>query len=102
MKLVEIFLPTTDNSGQSFPKPHFDSVRKELAGRFGGVTTFLRAPGSGLWRDETGTVQGDDIAVFEVMCDSIDSDWWRTYKKRLEVQFAQEVVMIRVSQVETI
>jgi hypothetical protein len=102
VKLIEIFLPTSDGSGHPFPHTHFDSVRTELTNRFGGVTAFLRAPGSGLWRDPNGEVHRDEVAVFEVMAESIENDWWRAFRQRMEMQFAQDVVLIRTSSVEQI
>lgn len=102
MHLFEIFLPTTDEAGHPHRARLFDGVRKDLTERFGGVTAFLRRPGQGLWRDANGEVRGDDIVVFEVMCDRIDRDWWPAYRRRLEILFEQELVLIRVSSIETI
>lgn len=102
MHLFEIFLPTADKAGHPWPRSLFEEVRGELTDRFGGVTAFLRAPGQGLWRSTSGDVQEDDIAVIEVMCDHVDREWWSVYRRRLENQFDQDVVLIRVSSAETI
>ena len=93
--LIEILLPTRDNSGTPFPPESFEHVRHELTDRFGGVTAFLRAPGVGLWQDTRGKVRADEIAIFEVMTDRLDSGWWRTYRMKLEDHFRQQEIVVR-------
>jgi hypothetical protein len=44
---------------------------QELTNKFGGVTSFVRAPGQGLW-GSGGDVARDNVAVIEVMTDEID------------------------------
>ena len=97
MYLVEIFLPIFDNAGVPFPKQQFDRVRRELTDRFGGVTAFVRSPADGLWTDAAGQVRRDEIAIFDVMTDTLDHDWWRAYRKRLEEGFRQEEIVIRAT-----
>ena len=48
-----------------------DGFLKELTEKFGGATSFLRAPGTGLWQSGGGT-EKDSIAVVEVMAEEID------------------------------
>jgi hypothetical protein len=96
--LVEILLPVTDNAGTPFPHASFDRVRRELIERFGGVTAFLRAPASGLWRDEAGVVRRDEVAIFEVMADELDEAWWRDYRRTLEERFAQDEIVVRATE----
>jgi hypothetical protein len=93
--LVEILLPVDDNSGTPFPRTSFDRVRRELTERFGGVTAFVRAPASGLWRDDEGNVRRDDVVVLEVMAESLDEAWWRDYRRELERRFAQDEIVVR-------
>lgn len=100
MFLVEIFLPVLDNTGEPFERATFDRVRSELTDRFGGVTAFLRSPAIGLWRDEGGSVRRDDIATFEVMAETLDHGWWRTYRRELERRFAQREIVIRAVAIE--
>src|ERR1700754_4904592 len=64
--LVQILLPKETGSGQSISKEWFDGVLKKLTDTFGGATSFLRAPGQGLWQSGGGT-EKDSIAVIEVM-----------------------------------
>jgi hypothetical protein len=95
MLLIEILLPVADNAGTPFPREAFDRVRRELTERFGGVTAFVRAPASGLWRDDDGVVRRDEIAIFEVMADALDEAWWRDYRGALEKRFAQDDIVVR-------
>lgn len=94
MHLVQILLPLRDNEGTALPAAHFQAVRAELTDAFGGVTTFSRAPATGLW-EENGSVMRDDIIVYEVMTDSIEDDWWASYRVILEQRFRQDEVVIR-------
>jgi hypothetical protein len=97
MFLIEFLLPTSDNAGQRFPHSEFDRIRHELTSRFGGVTAFLRSPATGLWADDSGQVRGDELAIFEVMVDSLDRAWWRDYRVQLEQRFRQQEVVMRAT-----
>jgi hypothetical protein len=72
--LVQILVPVYDNSGQRFPKEHYERVRTKLTQAFGGLTAFTRAPAVGLW-DTGGAVKRDDIIVVEVMAETLDRSW---------------------------
>ncbi|WP_028920500.1 hypothetical protein [Pseudoxanthomonas suwonensis] len=100
MHLIQLFLPLHDNHGKAFPKAMFDAVRAELAERFGGVTAFVRAPAVGLWDDDDGSVQRDEVVLFEVMAARVDHGWWAAYRQALERRFRQEEVLVRASAVE--
>ena len=97
MHLIEIFLPIFDNSGSRFPLQAYDRVRRELTDRFGGVTAFLRSPALGLWQDASGVVRRDEIAVFEVMAERLEPDWWRQYRQHLEGRFRQQEIVMRAT-----
>ncbi|MGQ7793774.1 hypothetical protein ACUN0C_15310 [Faunimonas sp. B44] len=99
MILVQILLPVRDNSGRLFGAPAFDRVRGELTERFGGLTAFTRAPAEGLWR-EGGSTSVDDIAVLEVMAETLDRAWWTAYREDLQRRFAQEVIVVRAQAIE--
>lgn len=67
---------------------------EELTGKFGGVTSFLRAPGEGLW--PTGDdIEQDDIAVIEVMTESMDPTYWEDLRQRLERELSQKEIVVR-------
>ncbi len=99
MHLVQLLLPVYDNQGAALPRELFDTVRKELVERFGGLTAYTRAPASGLWADGS-EVDKDDIVVYEVMVDALDRGWWATYRQALEQRFAQDELMIRALKTE--
>lgn len=100
MHLIQLFLPLYDNDGQPFPRALFDAVRAELAEAFGGVTAYTRAPATGLWEDDAGRVQRDDVLLFEVMADALDRAWWGGYRQALEHRFRQDEVLVRATAVE--
>ena len=100
MHLVQLLLPAYDAQGRVFGKPLFDRVRTELAERFGGVTAYLRAPAVGLWQDEDGDCVRDDVMLFEVMVEALDRDWWRSYRRDLELRFEQDEILLRACPVE--
>ena len=97
MHLVQFFLPLRDNHGQPFAKALFSEVRRELAERFGGVTSYLRAPAQGLWEDGDGDLCRDEVVLFEVMAPQLEAAWWRQYRASLERRFAQEAVLVRAT-----
>jgi hypothetical protein len=67
--LVEILLPITDNEGQRFDARKYEEIGHDLSRRFGGITTFTRAPARGT-SEARGEIVHDDIVVFEVMTDT--------------------------------
>jgi hypothetical protein len=99
MFLFEILLPLYDNEGRRFGAGEFDRVRDELAARFGGVTSFRRAPGEGVWR-EGGEESRDRVVIFEVMAGELDRAWWRGYREQLERRFRHEKMVVRASEFE--
>jgi hypothetical protein len=100
MHLVQLFLPLADDAGQRFPKAAFDAVRDDLAGRYGGVTAFVRSPAVGLWEDDAGHVERDDVVLFEVMVDAVDRAAWSALARELAVRFRQDEVMLRALPME--
>lgn len=100
MHLIQLFLPLRDNDGKPFPRGSYDAVRAELTDLFGGVTAFVRSPAVGLWEDDGGAVQRDDVVLLEVMADHVDHGWWVSYRKGLERRFRQDEVLVRATRVE--
>jgi len=96
--VIEIFLPLTDNEGRRFGQELFGQVRGELVERFGGMTAFSRSPAEGLWESGRGTDR-DEMVIFEVMAQAFDRGWWSDYRRQLEARFAQDVILIRASEV---
>lgn len=69
--LIEILLSVADNEGQRFDARKYEQVRQDLSRRFGGITTFTRAPAHGTSEAKDEIVH-DDIVVFEVMTNTLD------------------------------
>jgi hypothetical protein len=72
-----------------------------LTRSFGGITMFKRSPAEGLSAESTGVVY-DDIVLFEVMTPALDRRWWKTYRARLEKQFAQDRIIVRASMIDVL
>jgi hypothetical protein len=99
MHLVQLLLPLRDNEGRAFEGAAYGRVRTELAERFGGITTFTRAPAEGVWK-EGGRTDRDDIVVFEIMAPALDRAFWEGYRAELERRFRQEAIVVRAIKVE--
>jgi hypothetical protein len=98
MHLVEIFLPLNDNGGRPFGTEKYAEVREHLTERFGGLTAFSRSPAQGTTSDRGKKVH-DEIIVFEVMTETLDAAWWRSYRLQLERDFRQDEIVVRASTV---
>ena len=102
MYLIQILLPLYDNDGKPFPQYEYEHVRDELTEIFGGITTYVRSPAKGLWKESSTLTVYDDIVNYEVMTESLDREWWLTYREELAVRFCQEVLIMRVSEMQLI
>lgn len=98
MQLFQILLPVYDNDGKPLPQELFAAVADELTARFGGATAYSRAPAEGTWKSG-GKTHRDDIVVVEVMTDTPETEWWRSYRQELERRFRQEHIVIRMQPV---
>jgi hypothetical protein len=94
MHLVQILLPLYDNQRARFPQATYDEVSRELTEKFGGVTSFVRSPGEGLWKGDEGNVGRDEVLMFEVLAESLRRKWWRKYRKVLEQRFSQDEIVV--------
>ena len=68
----------------------------------GGVTAFLRAPADGLWRDDEGALEPDEVVILEVMCEELDRPWWASYRERLARELEQKELVVRAIPIETL
>jgi hypothetical protein len=75
-------------------------TRRELAERFRGLTAYLRSPAKGLWTARDGHTEQDDVVMVEVVTDSFDRGWWRTYAATLAERFGQESIHVRAVRVD--
>ncbi|MBV9561983.1 MAG: hypothetical protein JOY90_16290 [Bradyrhizobium sp.] len=96
--LVQMLLPKETGHGEKVSKAWFDHLLKDLTDKFGGATSFLRAPGEGLW-DSGGGTERDAVAVVEVMTDQLLPDYWRALRKRLEAELVQDEIVIRAQEI---
>ncbi len=97
---MQILLPVTDNDGRRFDESLFADVRRELTQRFGGVTAYMRAPATGLWKAPTGHLDRDEVVIVEVMVPTLDRDWWTGYRDELARIFEQQELVIRTMAIE--
>jgi hypothetical protein len=100
MHLIQILLPLYDNDGKPFPQDELLRVRDDLSERFGGITTYMRSPARGLWKETRDTTVHDDIVIYEVMTAELDRDWWKGYREQLTANFRQALLIVRVSEVQ--
>jgi len=100
MYLIQILLPLFDNQGRAFPGQQYEHVRDDLTEIFGGLTTYVRSPAKGLWKESSSETIHDDIVIYEVMAERLDRRWWCTYREKLTDIFRQEVLIVRVSKVQ--
>ncbi|MDP2358502.1 MAG: hypothetical protein Q8M31_20925 [Beijerinckiaceae bacterium] len=96
MQIVEVFLPLKTGGGATVTQDIVEGIVGGLADRFGGATAFTRSPAEGLWK-ESDSIQKDRIIIIEVMVETVDVGWWADYRSRLEAQFEQDEVLIRVT-----
>jgi hypothetical protein len=98
MVLIQLLLPTSV-AGADHLAP-LAETRRELAARFNGLTAYLRSPAKGLWTAPDGHTEQDDVVMVEVVTDTFDRAWWRTYVATLADRFGQESVHLRALPVE--
>ncbi|MDB5798347.1 MAG: hypothetical protein JWP36_2249, partial [Paucimonas sp.] len=94
MHLVQVLLPLYDNQGERIAPDAFGQLEALLLARFGGLTTYARAPARGLWDPGEGEASNakpmvDDLVIVEVMVQELDTAWWHTLRASLESQFRQ-------------
>lgn len=95
MELMQIFVPTTDQEGGRFERQYFEDLRKELTDRFGGVTIYARSPAKGIWKPDPGLEETDNMIIYEVLVQELDTRYWAELKYQLEDTFQQKEIMMR-------
>jgi len=95
MYLIQLLLPLCDNDGHPFPQSIYLRVRDELTEQFGGITTYVRSPAEGLWKEGQSDTVKDDIVIYEVMVRELSRGWWKEFRERLEGLFRQESIVVR-------
>ncbi|HYD16108.1 MAG TPA: hypothetical protein VEA77_06885 [Hyphomicrobium sp.] len=99
MHLIQILLPVHDDDGEAFSAHHYERLVHELTERFGGVTSYMRAPAEGRW-SQGGETEHDEIVVVEVMITELDRAWWAALRDRLAEDFKQDEIVIRSQSME--
>ena len=97
--LVELLLPLSDSEGRRFPRALYDATAAELTDRFGGLTAHVRAPAAGLWEARSGETERDDIVIYEVRVETLDSAGWSEYRRSLEARFVQDELVVRAHEI---
>lgn len=95
MNLIQIFLPMYNAQGEKFPNELYKDLIKKFSETFGGATFYKRAPADGFWEEDPETIVKDELAIFEVMAEEVDGQYWRGQKQQLELVFKQKEILIR-------
>ena len=98
MKLVQFFLPVYDNNGNAFDPRAFETLKRALTDKFGGVTVYKRT--EGYWKETDNEAKKDDILIYEVMTETVERDYWQDLKENLMAKFRQEAIMMRYFRVD--
>ena len=99
MVLIQLLLPTTASAGTDAMTP-LAETRRELADKFSGVTAYVRSPAKGLWTAPDGHTEADDVVMVEVVTETFDRRWWRSYAAMLAKRFHQDTIHVRALPVE--
>lgn len=100
MHLIELFLPLYDPQKRPFPRDAYEVVERELIAQFKGFTAYPRSPARGLWEKSAADVQHDELIIYEVMAETLDTPWWKDYRVALEMRFEQAQILIRAQQIQ--
>lgn len=96
--LVEILLPKETGQRKPIEQGWFEAFLMELTETFGGATSFVRAPGQGLWRSGGATAR-NNIAVIEVMTGELNPAYWQALRERLEKELSQDEIVVRAQEI---
>jgi hypothetical protein len=99
MVLIQLLLPTTGAADHGAMTP-LAETRRELVEQFKGVTAYMRSPAKGLWTAPDGHTESDDVVMVEVVTETFDRLWWRTYAATLARRFGQDTIHVRACPVE--
>lgn len=100
MHQIQLLLPLCDNEGHPFPQSMYLKIRDELTEKFGGITTYVRSPAEGLWKEGKSCAVRDEIVIYEIMTKELNRSWWKEFREHLELFFKQESIIVRASQID--
>lgn len=92
--LIQILLPVFDSQDELWPPDFHEQVKVKLTQEFGGVTAYVHSPAEGRWRN-AGAEAEDDMIMYEVATDNLDTEWWAQYRIVLMSRFQQKELMLR-------
>ena len=95
MVLIQLLLPIDAGRGELLAE-----TRRELTERFSGLTAYVRSQARGSWTAPDGRTEQDDVVMVQVVTETFDRVWWRTYAARLATRFNQERMHVRAVPVE--
>jgi hypothetical protein len=99
MVLIQLLLPTTGAADHG-AMTALAETRRELVEQFKGMTAYVRSPAKGLWTAADGHTESDDVVMVEVVTETFDRMWWRTYCATLARRFGQDAIHVRALPVE--
>ncbi len=94
-KLIQLFLPTTSENGKAFPGTYFHAVKQKLGKKFDSLSVYLKSPLIGNIKNDEPTLAKDTVLVYEVISDTVETDYWSQYQQFLQKQFKQDYIVIR-------
>jgi hypothetical protein len=101
MVLIQLLLPRVGVTRADGLAP-LAQTRRELAERFKGVTAYLRSPATGWWTAPDGHTEQDDVVMVEVVTETFERAWWRSYAGTLAARFDQESIHVRAIPVDVL
>ena len=99
MVLIQLLLPTS-GTARGDGVAALAETRRELADRFKGLTAYLRSPAKGSWTTPDGHTEEDEVVMVEIVTETFDRAWWRSYAATLAVRFDQESIHVRALPVD--
>ena len=102
MQLVQVFVPVIWKEDPSRFATEVGEVVQELTERYGGATSFLRGAAQGLWKNEDGEVEADNVVVVEVQVSEVSIPWWSAFQTRLQRRFGQDEILVRYHDVHAL
>ena len=99
MVLIQLLLPTRKPDGGDATAP-LGETRRELVDRFKGVTAYVRSPAKGEWVSPKGRTEIDDVVMVEVVTQTFERAWWRSYAATLARRFDQDEIHVRAMAID--
>ena len=75
-------------------------TRRELVDAIDGLTAYLRSSATGLWTGPDGGEAQDTLVMVEVVTETFDRPWWRSYATLLARRFGQNEIHIRALDIQ--